>query len=273
MPRAALPVALVALAGLTAAGCGGGSSDDGDAVAVARAPKLTGSKAQAPAPAATAALSRVPVTKPAQTRIGYVNLERIGALDLGRLDRRAVEATVLGRGARHVTTGAVSAVQVGAATVLRGRALPTGTPTGADGVVVGGNAADRRALADSAPQTNVIAPETPSAVQSCLGDATAQTIVGPAVLGRMSAIGAGIAPSTEVAGRTDLLVCAAPHFRRDLYRIQRRLERRFGRAAVGEQEIGERDIVGARVALADVPRAEVLALLRGGQALVRIAKG
>lgn len=221
----------LAVLAAVAAGCGGGDEH----ARGPSAPSAAGA-ARPAAPATAAVLSRVPDSAAARRRLGYVDAARLAAVP--GLAEAGVRRAVLGAGAR--STGAV---RVG----------------------------DRLVVAQGAPAVNAIAAETPSAVQSCLGDAAAETIVGPAVLGTRSAIGAGVRPGPD--GGHVLAVCAAPHLRRDLRRIARRLRAGLPGAVVRGAEIGERDIVMAEADVAHVPRARLLALLSGGRELRRLATG
>lgn len=221
----------LAVLAAVAAGCGGGDEHARGPAA----PSIAASDRPA-APAAASVLSRVADSAAARRRLAYVDGARLAAVP-GLADGR-VRRAILGAGAR------------------------------ADGGVRVG---DRLVAPQGAPAVNAIAAETPSAVQSCLGDAAAETIVGPAVLGTRSAIGAGVRPGA--AGGHVLAVCAAPHLRRDLGRIARRLRAGLPGADVHGAEIGERDIVMAEVDVARVPRERLLALLSGGRDLRRLATG
>jgi hypothetical protein len=108
-----------------------------------------------------------------------------------------------------------------------------------------------------------------------------ETIVGPAVLGLKAAAGVGLQDGADAPAGPKLLLCFAPHFRRDLGAIERRLTRAFatgdasGPAApvIGETDIGERDITRAIIPLDAVPRAQLRELLAGGPALLTLARG
>lgn len=247
MPRRGPSAVLLTAALVPFAGCGGGggstaSPDASASAAAATATAAAGVPAQ-PAPSAVAAaLAATAAVPAAERRLAYVNLKRVDELE--PLGGAALVRRVLGRAPSSGDT----AVRVGNALTVRSSAAQPGA---------------------AAPRENVIAAETPSAVQSCLGDAAAETIVGPRRLGHMSAIGASVRRTDD--GVLTLAVCAAPHRRRDLYRIQRRIERLLPRARVGEAEIGERDIVAAEVPVAHVRRALVRALVAGEGRLLALA--
>lgn len=268
MARCASLVAL-ALACVSLVACAG---EPGGPAPAAEIPSNR-ARAQPPAAAAApAALSRVADSSPARRRIGYVNLERLR--DVQVVGPNQVLQAVLGPGAeavRAVGAGPRTAITVGGAIILRGGRLPdVGARSGSDGIVLRARGAFAGTLSQSRPQTNLIAPETPSAVQSCLGDATAETIIGSAVLGANSAIGAGLRPAGT--GGEELAICAAPHYRRDLRRIERRLKARYPGATVGEVDIGERDIIAAKLRSGSLAHVELLELLGGGRALRTIAR-
>jgi hypothetical protein len=144
--------------------------------------------------------------------------------------------------------------------------------------VFGGDAALRRTLGDPRPDVNAIAPSAQSAVQSCLGDTAAQTIVGPAVMGRDSAIGAGLRATRDRPAGVQLAICFAPRLRREIHEAQRRIDRRYGslpvprerKPVIGELEIGEREMLSAVLPADAVDERELLALLGGGRALTRL---
>jgi hypothetical protein len=161
-------------------------------------------------------------------------------------------------------------VQVGRdATVLRGAGVADleGVPSGEDGVILGvaGDAAD--ALADANPQTSAITPNAQSAVQSCLGDVLAQTIVGPAEMGADAAVGVGLAHSATEPDGLVLRICGAPRLIRHVHALEKQLQRHFEAATVEEREIGEREIMTAVVDLDALPAERALALLEVGPEL------
>ncbi|HEX8103241.1 MAG TPA: hypothetical protein VF533_11560, partial [Solirubrobacteraceae bacterium] len=132
--------------------------------------------------------------------------------------------------------------------------------------------ADRAVVFDpvGAPETSAITPAAVSAVQSCLGDTVAQTILGPATMGADAAVGAGLAESGDPPAGIQLRVCGAPRLVRHVHAMEAALERRFGgrRARIGEQEIGEREIVSATIGSEAVEATQVLDLL-GARAPLR----
>ena len=250
------------------AGCSSGSPGEPPAAR----PALTGAQAHAGAPGTSGALTQIPDTEATRTRLGYVAVDALAQADLP-VSARAVERRVLGAGAAAVPEGGVtSAVQVGAdATVLRGDVAGLdGVPSGEDGVVIGMEA---QALADPAPETSAITPAAQSAVQSCLGDTLAQTILGPATMGDDAALGVGLAESGDEPAGVQLRLCGAPKFIRHIHAMEKRLERDFGdlNAVIAEREIGEREIVTGVVAAEDLAPRLLLRLLAGGRELRALA--
>ena len=226
--RAARVIACVAVAAaLPTAGCFGGGDDDDPPEAAAR-DALPAAQAQPPAPTTAGTLAQVADVGPARERLAFVNLAAVAGAPVGRaalLDR------VLGPGARAAgASEAGTVVRVGdAATVLHG---DDGAP-----VVRGADGALARALADPRPATSAITPDAPSAVQSCLGETLAQTVLGPGTMGRDAALGAGLAEGGDPAAQ--LRICAAPRLIRHIHATERALERRFrGTGATGR---GARD--------------------------------
>jgi hypothetical protein len=254
---------------LVLAGC---SSGDPAPERVSR-PALTGAQAHAAAPGTAGALTQIPDGEAAQRRLGYVAVEALGQAELP-FSARDVTRRVLGAGAAALPeTGVTSAVQVGDdATVLRGDVLDSvdGVPSGDDGVVVG---AEAHALADPSPETSAITPAAQSAVQSCLGDTLAQTILGPGTMGDDAALGVGLAESQDTPAGLQLRLCGAPKFIRHIHATQKRLEARFGdaEAVIEEREIGEREIVAGVVAAGDLPPQQLLRLLAAGRELRALA--
>ena len=164
------------------------------------APTLTGAQAHAPAPETAGALALIADGPAARRRLGYVDPDRLANTGLPVRD---VSMSVLG------TTTDAPAIRVGN---------------------------DVTAVADGPPpETSAITPAAPSAVQSCLGNAVAQTILG---MGDDAAIGVGLTDSGE---GVQLRVCGAPHYVRHLDVMERALVRAGADAT--EVEIGEREIV------------------------------
>jgi hypothetical protein len=161
-------------------------------------------------------------------------------------------------------------VQVGRdATVLRGPGVADleGVPSGDDGVILGVDGAAAEALADPNPQTSAITPNAQSAVQSCLGDVLAQTILGPAEMGSDAAVGVGLARSVTEPDALVLRICGAPRLIRHVHALEKQLQREFKTATVEEREIGEREIMTAVVDLDALPAVRALALLSAGPEL------
>lgn len=276
---ATLSCFVAAGAGSLASGCG---DKAGRPAAAAAAPtELRGVQAQAPAPAAAAALVQLPETEATKRRLAYVNLGRLGQVT-GAVPRTTVLRQVLGAGARRVTglpTGAATTVaQVGGATVLRGPGVPGaglgGRPSGDDGVVLGGGEVLSRKLQATTHTQTAITRYATSSVQSCLGDTTAQVIVGPAVMGRDAALGVGLRKSADKPAGVQLAVCYAPRYIRQIDEGDVAVTRRYGRVAdgarspiIGEREIGERELLSAVLPADRLPSGELADLLRGGPRL------
>lgn len=265
MKRLLLPA--TATLALLSAGCG---AAEPEAVVL---PERASATLTTPPPALAAgtlgSLADVPA---GHRRIGFVNPAKLASFG-GALKADEVASLVLGgTGAARLddeTPPPAAAVQVGTATVL----------AGAERIVLGGTPALRDQLGVTMPQSSLITDETPSAVQSCLGDGAAEVIVGSAVLGRSSAIGAALLDSADAPAGRKLLVCAAPHFARDLDKTIARLEDAFDdatlpaarRPQIREADIGERDIVAAAISADEVDPATLRDLLRGGDALTALA--
>jgi len=164
------------------------------------APTLTGAQAHAPAPETAGALAQIADGPAARRRLGYADP---GRLANAGLPVRTVSMSVLG------TTTDAPAIRVGNEVT----AVAEGPP----------------------PETSAITPAAPSAVQSCLGNAVAQTILG---MGDDAAIGVGLTDSGE---GVRLRICGAPHYVRHIDVMKRALVR-VGADAT-EVEIGEREII------------------------------
>ena len=254
-------------------GCGAKAEDGPVDPSAAVVPALVGAQARPAAPPASNALTQVPDGRAAQTRLGYVNLQRLSGVSSALAPER-VQRAVLGTGAarlQQLPAGAVqTAIQVQDATVLRGpgltqQQLDGARPSGTDGLVVGPGAA---ALTDTGAQVNAIQGNAVSAVQSCIGDPVAQTVLGPATLGRDRAIGVGL---QDAGGTPTVALCFAPRLVRHIHEAQTLVARRFPGATVREEEIGERDMLLAELPLQRLGARELAALLRGGPALQRLA--
>ena len=209
----------VVSAALLAAGCLGGDDPAEETATLPPAPVLTGAHAQAPASTTAGTLARVPDGDAARTRLAYANVDALRAAEL----------------------------PVPADRVLR-RVLARVPAAGATAIP---------APADRAPQVSAITPVAPSAVQSCLGDTLAQTVLGSRTMGRDAALGVGLAESGDAPAGIQLRICGAPHYIRDIHAMEHTLETRFGGggSVIGEKEIGEREIVFATVAADAVPAA------------------
>ncbi|MEH3054760.1 MAG: hypothetical protein PGN13_12280 [Patulibacter minatonensis] len=264
MPRLTTPALLcVATIATTLSACG---TSGAPTASVDAAPRLSSAQEQ-PEPARAAgflgSLADVPST---ERRLGYVDLQAAAAFG-GPLSGEEIARLVLGAaGARRAAEadGAELVAQVGSATVIDGSAGRT---------VVGGPSADAEALAASTPEHSALAPETESATHSCLGDPVAEVILGPGTLGPTSAIGVSLVDTPDAPAGRKLRICGAPHYVRDLHEIERRLKAAFPTARVGEEEIGEREIIGASIPVAEIDLARLRDLLRGGPSLMKLARG
>lgn len=226
MRRAPL-LALVVLAG-----CGSGSEvPAASPTPVARA--LSGAQVQPPPPGASGALVALVDSPQSRTRLAYVDEARLDAAELPfAVDR--VRDLVLADGFQSAdASGSVS--------------------IGRDGT--------EPAAADDA-DANALAGHSISAVQACLGDPFAETMLGPEALGEGVAAGAGLAISPEDPERVELRLCVVPPVRR-LHELERRLQRRFGKLGgfVEEREIRELDLLTAVVPVDAVKPRRALELL------------
>jgi hypothetical protein len=196
-------------------------------------PALTGARAQAPASTAAGALTRVTDGARARTRLAFADAGALRQADLPVEPDRVLRA-VLGRPAGAVTVPG-----------------PADTP----------------------PETSAITPPAPSAAQSCLGDTLAQVILGSRTMGRDAALAVGLAESGDAPAGLQLRICGAPRYLRDIHAMERALEQRFGAtgAVVGENEIGEREIVFALVPAGAVAPRRLLRLLAAGDELRGLA--
>ncbi len=192
----------------------------------ARLPLTAAQARPAPLPVA-ATLAHVPDTRDARTRLGFVDAARLPAAPL---PAAAVADAVLGAGARPGT------VRVGPRAVV-----PAAAP----------------------PSRTIINDDAMSAIQFCLGDAIAQTVVGPGVMGADGALGVSVIRAERGFA---LRACGAPHFKRELAPAARAIRRGTGVRAT-RMEINDRLMVTASVPLRRLPGREILALLAGGPAL------
>jgi hypothetical protein len=254
---------LASASALLLAGCGGATEAT---VELSQADPALTTPPPALAPGALGSIADVPQ---AHHRIGYVNEAGIHGFG-GPLSVAELRRVVLGNRAAPATASGTTTVQLGSATVLQ---------SGAAREVVGPDQALNTSLQSAVPPTSLITDETPSAVQSCLGDAVAQVLVGPSVMGRNSSVGVGLLDSGDPPAGRKLLICAAPHYFRDLDPTIARLKARFPADAssaapqpvVAEFDVGERDIVTAKIPLGAVPAGELTELLAGGTALTALA--
>jgi Alkaline phosphatase len=174
-------------------------------------PALTGAAAHAPPSTTAGTLAQVADGRAARTRLAYANVDALRAADL------------------PVAPDRILARQLGL-------------------VPAAGVLADPPP-ADAAPAVSAITPVAASAAQSSLGDPLVQTILGPRTMGRDAALGVGPALSGDAPAGVQLRICGAPHHLRDVHATEHALEERFGRvsAVVGEREIGDREIVFAKI--------------------------
>lgn len=248
------------------AGCG--SSDAPQAIV---APPRTAEHAQPPVSGVASTLGRLADVPEAGRRLAYLAPERAAA----------ITTPVSSADVARLVLGAQGAARVGAASPRPARAVQVGRSiTVLDGPdetrrVLGAPAAREQLLRSTTPPNAVLAPETLSAVQSCLGDPAAEVILGPRTLGPTSAIGVSLTDDADAPAGPKLRICAAPHYVRELHATEERLERAFGgrgsAAVIGEDEIGEREIVSAVVPIGQLDATELRGLLAGGPALLRLA--
>jgi hypothetical protein len=235
------------LLAFTVAGCSlGGDDQEPASSSAAPSRQLNGAQVQAPPPETSGALAQVADSPQAQERLAYVNEAGLARADLP-FSAQAVRERVLGPGAR----------------AQRGESLVS---VGVDRSVAG-------ELADTAPPTSAITPGAQSAVQSCLGNTLAQTILGPGTMGPDAALGVGLAESGDEPAGVQLRICGAPKFIRHIHATERTLERRFGElpSVIEEREIGEREIIAGVVAADALPPRRVLRLLSAGPELRALA--
>lgn len=243
-------------------------------VAVVAEPAASQLERQPPAPSAGGALVEIADGPAARRRLGYVNLPALAALTSAS-ESRSIARRVLGRSAREVESrpaGAVkTVVRVGSATVLKGPGVTSGR------VVLGGGPL-ARTLADPSPERSAILAESPSSVQSCLGDAATETLVGAGRLGAKSTIGVGLRGGQDPPAGLSLVICVSPRYRKQLYGSIREMHRRFGRPdpaderspVIGEDEIGEQQIARGIIPVDRLSRRDVHAYLAGGERLLSL---
>lgn len=246
-----------------------GSDDQPLAVSAARVDV----NAEPAAPVAAGTLAKIADSATAQRRIGFVNVKALASVG-GPIPAAEVQSLVLGTAGSarldEATSAPTTAVQIGDATVL-------GLPE--ERMIIGGSSALRASLGDESSETSVITEETQSAVQSCLGEAAAQVIVGPAVAGKWAAIGAGVVDDADQPSGPKLRLCAAPHWVREVHALEKQLSDAFPatgdpalRPVVAEMEIGEREMVSATVSLKTIDPTLLRDYLAGGPGLVELIK-
>lgn len=271
MIRPALTIPLAAALAVVIAGCGGGDADRSPG---ASAPSpLRGAKAQAAPSIAAGTLAGIPDGDAVRGRLAYVNVTALAAAELP-VSFDDVAGRVLGRGATRLAgrkRTIKTIVQVGPDVSVLQEAK-------AGRIVLGATPSLSARLADSRHERSAITPAAASAAQSCLGETLAQTIIGPRAMGADAALGVGLAESGDPPRGLQLRICGAPRLRRHVHAMERTLRARFGDGGgpgraprIAEQEIGEREIVGAAIAADAVEPAQLLALLAGGDELRRLA--
>lgn len=267
------PIAVAALA-VAATGCGGDDAPQA-ADAPAPAPKLTAAQARPAAPLTAGTLQRVPDVAPARERLAFADLDGLrdaaAQLPVARatLLRRVLGATGAAT-ARSTASG--TAVQLSGKTTILDAGETARTIHGATGALA-------QRLADTKPERSAITPAGPSAAQSCLGTTLVQTILGPGTMGDDAALGVGLAVSQDAPAGLQLRICGAPHYIRHLHAMERTLKARFGdlktadgrSPIIGEQEIGEREIVAATLPADALSTAQLLNLLSGAEDLRDLA--
>lgn len=229
MRRLTLLCALIVLAG-----CGSGSGDpERDATSTPTPRELAGAQVQAPPPGSSGALVQLADSAQSRTRLAYVDDARLAAADLP-FASDDVHDLVLADGFQTTTES---------------------------GVVATGRDATEPAPAEDAG-TNALAGHAISAVQVCLGDPFAETILGPETMGDGAAMGVGLAISPEDPARVQLRVCGVPPVI-ELHALERKMERRIGKLGgqVSEQEIRELDLVAGSIPVDALEPDRVLTLL------------
>jgi len=227
---------------LILAGCGARSETPEQDASPTPSPRaFESAQVQPPPPGSSGALVQLADTRQSRTRLAFVDDTRLDAADLP-----------------------FSADQA------RDRVLADGFQTSdAAGIVsIGRDGTEPTAAQDAA--TNALAGHAISAVQACLGDPFAETILGPETMGDGSAMGAGLAISPEDPALVELRVCGVPPVR-ELHALEATFERRFGKLGglVEEREIRELDVVTGIVRADALEPGEVLELLGDPSAPVR----
>lgn len=223
---------LLLLAALTLAGCGSGESPE-PTPEPTPASTLTGAQVQAPPPPSSGALVAIADTRESRTRLAYLDESRLGSFDMP-VDADEVRDVVLAGG------------------------FQTSSESGI--VSIGTEAKEPRAIDDAG--ANALAGHAVSAVQVCLGDPFAETILGPETMGDGSAMGVGLAISPEDPSLVQLRVCGVPPVI-ELHALEKRMERVIGKlgGSVSEQEIRELDLVAGYVPAKAMKPARLLELL------------
>jgi hypothetical protein len=206
-----------------------------------------------------------------QRRIGYAAPHALQRAIDDPIDRKQLLTVVLGHpeaASAAQRPDAFAVARIGAATVI--------DDTDGRRTVAAPGSASAAALASTTPPRSVLAAETMSALQACLGDPAAEVLVGPGTLGPAAGIGAALLTSDAPGGGAIVRICAAPHYVRQLAPIRRQFSSRFAelrpRAVVEPVEIGERDVVRVSVPAGALRADQIAALLSGGPALVRFAR-
>lgn len=229
MRRVTLLCALIVLAG-----CGSGSDEsERDASPTPTPRALQGAQVQAPPPGSSGALVQLADSPQSRTRLAYVDDTRLAAAELPF-------------GADEV----------------RDRVLADGFQTSSEsGIVSVGRDATEPAPAEDAG-ANALAGRAVSAVQVCLGDPFAETILGPETTGENTAMGVGLAISPEDPTLVQLRICVVPLVT-ELHALEQSLTRKLGKADghVEEQEIRELDLIAGTVPAQALKPERVLELL------------
>lgn len=265
-----LVIAAAAAVPLTLAACGGANESAPPAA------KMSPAQARPAAPVAASTIGTIARTDEGSKRIGLVDLTRDAQLETP-LPADELRNLVLGgegasrAGAAVAEDGATVAVQIADATLTQGASGRT---------VEGGTAQLRTALERTKPSPNAGEDETSAATQACLGDSVAQVIWGPRELGFGSAVGVGLADALDAPRGPQLRVCVAAFRVKALHDAEQRLAQHFPtdgiakdrQPVVAEQEIGERHMLGASVALDQLSASELRAWLRGGERVKELAR-
>ncbi|MDA0179288.1 hypothetical protein OJ997_03180 [Solirubrobacter phytolaccae] len=234
MLRRIMRHALLLCTVLVLAGCGsGGSEPEADPAPTSAPRELSASQVKAPPPGSSGALVALPDSLQSRTRLAYVDEARLDAADLELSPSR-----------------------------VRDRVLADGFQTSSEAGIVAIGVDSTEPVAAEDADANALAGHQISAVQACLGDPFAETILGPETMGEGVAMGAGLASSPEDPALVELRLCGVPPVR-ELHALEKRLTRRFGKlgGVVEEREIRELDLIAATVPAHALEPDQVLALL------------